>query len=45
MREWMDAGSLVARHVSYDGLDAVGGAFVDLLAGRTIGTTIVRLGD
>ncbi len=45
MREWMDAGSLVPRYVTYDGLDAAGGAFVDLLAGRTVGTTIVRLGD
>ena len=45
MREWIETGSLVPRHVTYDGLDAAGGAFVDLLAGRTVGTTIVRLGD
>lgn len=45
MREWIDAGSLVPRHVTYEGLESAGGAFVDLLAGRTVGTTIVRLGD
>ena len=45
MREWIDAGSLVPRHVTYDGLESAGGAFVDLLGGRTVGTTIVRLGD
>ena len=45
MREWIESGSLVPRHVTYDGLDAAGGAFVDLLAGRTVGTTIVRFGD
>ena len=45
MRAWIDAGSLVPRHVTYDGLESAGGAFVDLLSGRTVGTTIVRLGD
>lgn len=45
MRAWIDAGSLVPRHVTYEGLESAGGAFVDLLAGRTVGTTIVRLGD
>ena len=45
MRAWIDAGSLVPRHVAYDGLESAGGAFVDLLGGRTVGTTIVRLGD
>ena len=45
MREWIDAGSLMPRQVTYDGLESAGGAFVDLLGGRTVGTTIVRLGD
>ncbi|WP_419930700.1 NADP-dependent oxidoreductase [Candidatus Poriferisodalis sp.] len=45
MRAWIDAGSLVPRHVTYEGLESAGGAFVDLLGGRTVGTTIVRLGD
>lgn len=45
IRAWIDAGSLVPRHVTYDGLESAGGAFVDLLGGRTVGTTIVRLGD
>lgn len=44
MREWIEAGSIVPRHITYDGLESAGGAFVDLLAGRTIGTTIIRLG-
>lgn len=45
MREWVNEGSLVPRHVNYEGLDAGGGAFVDMLAGRTVGTTIIRVGD
>jgi len=45
MSAWIDAGSLVPRHVTYDGLESAGRAFVDLLGGRTVGTTIVRLGD
>ncbi len=39
MREWIDAGSLVPRHVTYDGLESADGAFVDRLGGRTVGTT------
>ena len=45
MRGWIDNGALTPRHVTYNGLDTAAGAFVDLLGGRTIGTTIVRLGD
>ncbi|WP_419837537.1 hypothetical protein [Candidatus Poriferisodalis sp.] len=45
MLEWIEAGALVPRHITYEGLGAAGGAFVDLLAVRTVGTTIVRLGD
>ena len=45
MLEWIEAGALVPRHITYEGLGAAGGAFVDLLGGRTVGTTIVRLGD
>lgn len=40
---WIDDGSLVARTTVYDGLDQAPRAFVDLLAGRTTGTTVVRL--
>jgi NADPH-dependent curcumin reductase CurA len=40
---WIGDGSLRPRHVEYDGLTAAPGAFVDLLAGRTVGTVVVRL--
>lgn len=39
---WVGDGRLVPRHVTYDGLDAAPQAFVDLLAGATVGTVIVR---
>lgn len=42
---WIDEGRLRPRHVDYDGLGAAPTAFVDLLGGRTVGTTIVRVGD
>ena len=42
---WITSGQLNSRHTDYHGLDAAPQAFVDLLAGRTIGTTIVGLGD
>lgn len=45
LQDWVGDGSLTPRHVDYDGLGAAPHAFVDLLAGRTVGTTIVRLGD
>ncbi len=40
----IEAGTLAPRHTGYDGLGAAPGAFVDLLAGRTIGTTVVTVG-
>lgn len=41
--EWIEAGRLVPRISEYEGLEQAPRAFVDLLAGTTVGTTIVRL--
>ncbi len=38
---WIDAGRLQPRATVYEGLEAAPQAFVDLLAGTTIGTTVV----
>ncbi|MEM7339868.1 MAG: NADP-dependent oxidoreductase [Actinomycetota bacterium] len=43
MTGWITDGRLEPRATSYDGLDAAPQAFVDLLNGTTIGTTVVRL--
>jgi hypothetical protein len=40
---WIRSGQLVPRYAEYKGLESAPSAFVDLLAGKTIGTTIVRL--
>ena len=40
--EWVTSGRLVPQVTEYQGLTAAPQAFVDLLAGDTIGTTIVR---
>lgn len=42
--EWVKSGRLVPRVTEYEGLESAGQAFVDLLAGTTVGTTIVRIG-
>ena len=44
MAEWIANGSLVPRISEYHGLESAPQAFVDLLAGKNIGTTIVRVG-
>lgn len=44
MTEWIASGALVPRTTEYDDLEAAPQAFVDLLAGDTVGTTIVRVG-
>lgn len=44
MTEWITSGALVPKITEYDGLEAAPQAFVDLLAGDTVGTTIVRVG-
>ena len=43
LSEWIASGSLVPRVTEYDGLATAPQAFVDLLAGVTVGTTIVRV--
>jgi len=43
--QWVDAGELVPRVSEYQGLEAAPAAFVHLLNGDTIGTTIVRVAD
>ena len=43
LRAWIDTGRLVPRVTEFDGLEQAGEAFVELLAGGTIGTTIVRV--
>ncbi len=41
--EWINAGSLVPRVTKYEGLETAPQAFVDLLAGTTIGSTVVQV--
>ena len=43
MAGWVAKGELTPRVSEYRGLDQAPQAFIDLLAGRTIGTTVVRL--
>ena len=41
--EWITSGALVPRVTDYEGLESAPQAFVDLLAGGTVGTTVVRV--
>jgi NADPH-dependent curcumin reductase CurA len=43
LRSWHDAGEIRSWHHEVDGLEAAPQAFVDLLAGANVGTTIVRV--
>jgi NADPH-dependent curcumin reductase CurA len=43
MRAWMESGQLKPESTEYHGLEQAPQAFVDLLAGVTVGTTIVRV--
>jgi NADPH-dependent curcumin reductase CurA len=43
MRAWIDSGQLHPESTEYQGLEQAPQAFVDLLAGVTVGTTIVRV--
>jgi len=45
MSSWIDSGQLVPRISEFNGLESAGQAFVELLAGNTVGTTIVRIAD
>jgi NADPH-dependent curcumin reductase CurA len=40
---WMEAGQLVPRVTEFAGIESAPRAFVELLAGKTIGTTLVRV--
>jgi NADPH-dependent curcumin reductase CurA len=42
---WIDTGKLVPRFTEFSGLESAAGAFVELLSGATVGTTIVRVAD
>ena len=43
LAEWVTSGRLAPRVTDYDGLESAPQAFVDLLAGTTVGTTVVRV--
>jgi NADPH-dependent curcumin reductase CurA len=43
MAGWVARGELKPRVSEYHGLEQAPQAFVDLLAGRTVGTTVVRV--
>ena len=43
LTEWVTSGRLAPRVTDYDGLESAPHAFVDLLAGTTVGTTVVRV--
>jgi NADPH-dependent curcumin reductase CurA len=45
MSSWIRDGLLTPKATVYDGLDAAPQAFVDLLGGVTVGTTVVRVTD
>ena len=42
---WIESGELVPKTTEFQGLESAPGAFVELLAGGTVGTTIVRVGE
>ena len=43
--KWADAGDITPWHTDYQGIASTPQAFVDLLAGKTRGTTVVRVSD
>lgn len=43
LRSWCESGEIEAKVTEFEGLDQAPEAFVALLAGRTLGTTIVRM--
>jgi NADPH-dependent curcumin reductase CurA len=45
LRAWIESGQLVPRVTEFDGLEKAGEAFVELLGGGTIGTTLVRVAE
>ena len=45
LNAWIDSGRLVPRVTEFHGLEQAGAAFVELLAGGTVGTAIVRVAE
>ena len=43
IRSWIESGELVPRMTEFTGLESAPGAFVELLGGGTVGSTIVRV--
>jgi hypothetical protein len=43
LRKWIEGGQLTPRTTEFEGLEQAPAAFVELLAGGTLGTTIVRV--
>jgi NADPH-dependent curcumin reductase CurA len=43
MMKWVESGQLTARTTQYQGLTTAPQAFVDLLAGKTVGTTVINV--
>ena len=43
MQQWVDSGQLTPRVTEFDGLEQAPHAFVELLHGGTVGTTVVRV--
>ncbi len=45
LTSWIQSGQLVPRATEFEGLEQAPTAFIELLAGGTVGTTIVRVSD
>ena len=45
LRAWAESGEITTKVTTFDGLDQAGHAFVELLNGGTVGTTIVNVAD
>jgi NADPH-dependent curcumin reductase CurA len=43
LRRWVEAGALRPMECVYEGLAAAPQAFIDMMAGRTMGKTLVRV--
>jgi NADPH-dependent curcumin reductase CurA len=43
MMKWVESGKLTARTTQYEGLAKAPQAFIDLLGGATVGTTVVNV--
>lgn len=45
LSSWVDSGALVPWTTEYEGLESAPRAFIDLLHGATVGTTIVKIAN